>query len=86
MKFDLAGDELRCHFRVGGSSGAAAVDVGGDVMDFGAVLVRHYRIFRRASISAQNDAIYAQSKSYRISHRVTHNAVEPFKFHLQLLK
>ena len=57
MKFDLAGDELRRHFRVGGCSGTATVDIWGDVMDLRTVLVRHNVPVCRASISPQNKGV-----------------------------
>ena len=57
MEFDLAGDELRRHFRVGGCSGAATVDIWGDVMDLRTVLVRHDVPVRRASVGTQNNAV-----------------------------
>ena len=67
MQLDLAGDELRGHFRIGRSSGAAAVYIRRDIMDLGAVLVSHDGVVRRTRVGAQNNAIFKETDRRRQS-------------------
>ncbi len=53
----LAGDELGRLLGVGGGAGAAAVDVGGDVVDFEAVLVGDGGVVGGARVGAEDDAV-----------------------------
>mmetsp|Transcript_1710 Transcript_1710/g.3257 ORF Transcript_1710/g.3257 Transcript_1710/m.3257 type:complete len:285 (+) Transcript_1710:352-1206(+) len=53
----LTGDELRGLLGVGGGAGPAAVDVGGDVVDFEAVLVGDGGVVGGARVGAEDDAV-----------------------------
>ncbi len=57
QQFELAGDELRDHFRVGGGSGTAAVHVGCQVVDLFAILFGNLGSARRTGIGTENNSV-----------------------------
>ena len=46
VQLEVGGDEGCCEFGVGGGAGAGTPDVGGDVVEFFAVLVREWLAFQ----------------------------------------
>ena len=57
VKLDLGRDHVGHVLRVRGRAGTAAVNVGRNVVDLCAVLIRNNRAFRRARIGAQHNAV-----------------------------
>jgi len=60
-QFELARDELRDHFRVGGGSGTAAVHVGCQVVDLLAILFGNLGSARCTGIGTENNPVFVDN-------------------------